>query len=119
VTQIEQAGQVLPTVDPPPGALIHTELTNHGVEVLTDTTVTAITSATATDARPLRVSARTVDGRDIAGQPMWFWSWWACVPAASSRPTPASPSSPGARSPARTTGGATTVAGPRGQALSP
>jgi NADPH-dependent 2,4-dienoyl-CoA reductase/sulfur reductase-like enzyme len=43
VTQIEALPEVLPTVDPELGALIHAELQRHGVEVLTDTAVTAIT----------------------------------------------------------------------------
>ncbi|MCV7288158.1 FAD-dependent oxidoreductase [Mycolicibacterium wolinskyi] len=42
VTQIEALPEVLPTVDPELGALIHTELERHGVEVLTTTTVNAI-----------------------------------------------------------------------------
>lgn len=45
VTQIEALPEVLPTVDPELGALIHTELERHGVEVLTSTTVNAITKA--------------------------------------------------------------------------
>ncbi len=43
VTQIEALPEVLPTVDPDLGALIHAELERNGVDVLTDTTVTAIT----------------------------------------------------------------------------
>ncbi|HVN10633.1 MAG TPA: FAD-dependent oxidoreductase [Kineosporiaceae bacterium] len=43
VTQIEALPEVLPTVDPQLGALVHAELDRHGVEVLTGTTVTAIT----------------------------------------------------------------------------
>ena len=42
VTQMEQLAQVLPTVDPEFGSLVHAELTNHGVDVLTHTTVRAI-----------------------------------------------------------------------------
>ncbi len=42
VTQIEALPEVLPTVDPELGALVHTELESHGVEVLTNTAVTAI-----------------------------------------------------------------------------
>ncbi len=40
VTQVEMLAEVLPTVDPELGALVHTELTNHGVDVHTATTVT-------------------------------------------------------------------------------
>ena len=47
VTQMEQLGEVLPTVDPELGALVHAELAGHGVEVLTGTTVQAITRAQA------------------------------------------------------------------------
>ena len=43
VTQIEALPEVLPTVDPGLGALVHAELERHGVEVLTDTAVEAIT----------------------------------------------------------------------------
>ena len=39
VTQMEQLPEVLPTVDPELGALVHAELAARGVEVLTGTTV--------------------------------------------------------------------------------
>lgn len=42
VTQIEALPEVLPTVDPHLGALIHEELERNGVEVFTETTVTAL-----------------------------------------------------------------------------
>ncbi len=66
VTQIEALPEVLPTVDPELGALMHAELERQGVEVLTDTAVTAIAR---TDAGALTVTAshnsqtlsRTVD----------------------------------------------------------
>ena len=45
VTQIEALPEVLPTVDPELGALVHDELQRHGVDVLTNTTVTAIKRA--------------------------------------------------------------------------
>ena len=45
VTQIEALPEVLPTVDPALGALVHDELQRHGVDVLTNTAVTAITRA--------------------------------------------------------------------------
>ena len=45
VTQMEQLPEVLPTVDPELGALVHAELAAHGVEVLTGTTVQAISKA--------------------------------------------------------------------------
>src|SRR5690348_3525982 len=43
VTQMEQLPEVLPTVDPQLGALVHAELAARGVEVLAGTTVQAIT----------------------------------------------------------------------------
>lgn len=42
VIQIEALPEVLPTVDPELGALIRAELERHGVEVLTNTAVTAV-----------------------------------------------------------------------------
>ncbi len=45
VTQIEQLPEVLPTVDPQLGALVHRELTEHGVEVVCRTVVTRIARA--------------------------------------------------------------------------
>ena len=45
VTQMEQLPEVLPTVDPELGALVHAELAAHGVEVLTGTTVKQIRRA--------------------------------------------------------------------------
>lgn len=62
VTQIEALPEVLPTVDPELGALIHAELERHGVEVLTDTAVTAI--ARAADGIALTVSA-THEGEQV------------------------------------------------------
>ncbi|WP_103517221.1 FAD-dependent oxidoreductase [Streptomyces sp. SM10] len=42
VTQIEALPEVLPTVDPELGALVHDELKAHGVEVITGTTVSSV-----------------------------------------------------------------------------
>jgi NADPH-dependent 2,4-dienoyl-CoA reductase/sulfur reductase-like enzyme len=42
VTQVEMLPEVLPTVDVELGAVVHTELTKHGVEVTTHSTVTRI-----------------------------------------------------------------------------
>ena len=42
VTQMEQLPEVLPTVDPALGALVHERLSEHGVEVLTETAVKRI-----------------------------------------------------------------------------
>lgn len=54
VTQIEALAEVLPTVDPELGALVHDELERHGVQVLTNTTVSAVAR---TDAGALTVTA--------------------------------------------------------------
>ena len=64
VTQMEQLGEVLPTVDPEMGALVHAELAGHGVEVLTGTTVQAITRAQAGQPGRLQVEA-TADGKAV------------------------------------------------------
>jgi NADPH-dependent 2,4-dienoyl-CoA reductase/sulfur reductase-like enzyme len=53
VTILEQLPEVLPTVDPELGALVHAELTRHGVDVLTNTRVTAVEQ----DGPPLRIRA--------------------------------------------------------------
>ena len=66
VSQIEALPEVLPTVDPELGSLVHAELERNGVDVLTNTAVTAITR---TDTGALTVTAnqsgqsisRTVD----------------------------------------------------------
>jgi NADPH-dependent 2,4-dienoyl-CoA reductase/sulfur reductase-like enzyme len=58
VTQIEALPEVLPTVDPELGALVHTELDRNGVEVLTHTAVTAISR---TDTGALAVTATHFD----------------------------------------------------------
>ncbi|MFS4506141.1 FAD-dependent oxidoreductase [Clavibacter sp. Sh2141] len=42
VTQVQRGPEVLSTLDPELAALVHTELTDHGVEVLTDTTVSSV-----------------------------------------------------------------------------
>jgi NADPH-dependent 2,4-dienoyl-CoA reductase/sulfur reductase-like enzyme len=64
VTQMEQLPEVLPTVDPPLGAQVHNELADHGVEVLTGTTVRAITRA-AGQAGRLQVKATAADGTAV------------------------------------------------------
>ena len=47
VTVVERLPQVLPTLDPELGALVATELPDHGVRVVTGTTVTALTRSAA------------------------------------------------------------------------
>jgi len=60
VTQIEQLPEVLPTVDPELGALVHAELAGHGVELLIGTTVQAVTRAQA--GRPGRLQVEATAG---------------------------------------------------------
>src|ERR1022692_3563447 len=62
VTQMEQLGEVLPTVDPELGALVHAELAAHDVEVLTGTTVQAISKAPPGGSGRLEVQATAADG---------------------------------------------------------
>lgn len=66
VTQIEALPEVLPTVDAELGALVHTELQRHGVEVLTSTAVegiarTATGALTVTSTHDGETITRTVD----------------------------------------------------------
>ncbi|HUJ07626.1 MAG TPA: FAD-dependent oxidoreductase [Streptosporangiaceae bacterium] len=66
VTQMEQLGEVLPTVDPELGALVRAELTARGVDVRTGTAVRRISRAAAGDAGRLRVDATAAGGADVA-----------------------------------------------------
>ena len=65
VTQMEQLPEVLPTVDPELGSLVHAELAAHGVEVLTGTTVQAITRAQESQPGRLHVQATAADGSSV------------------------------------------------------
>jgi NADPH-dependent 2,4-dienoyl-CoA reductase/sulfur reductase-like enzyme/glycerol uptake facilitator-like aquaporin len=65
VTQMEQLPEVLPTVDPELGALVHAELTGHGAEVLTATTVTRISRAEPGSPAHLTVEATTAGGQAV------------------------------------------------------
>jgi NADPH-dependent 2,4-dienoyl-CoA reductase/sulfur reductase-like enzyme len=65
VTQIEQLPEVLPTVDPDLGALVHAELTRHEVKVLTGTTVRAVSKAPPGQRSRLQVQAVTVAGEPV------------------------------------------------------
>jgi NADPH-dependent 2,4-dienoyl-CoA reductase/sulfur reductase-like enzyme len=65
VTQIEQLPEVLPTVDPPLGALVRAQLEGHGVTVLASTTVKSVARAAPGEPARLRVSAITADGQDV------------------------------------------------------
>ena len=66
VTQMEQLGEVLPTVDPELGALVHAELASRGVEVLTGTTVRQLSRASSGEAARLRVDATTAGGEPVS-----------------------------------------------------
>jgi NADPH-dependent 2,4-dienoyl-CoA reductase/sulfur reductase-like enzyme len=59
VTQVEALPEVLPTIDPELGALVHAELTAHGVDVITNTTIASIHRR---DAGPLQVRGAGPDG---------------------------------------------------------
>jgi NADPH-dependent 2,4-dienoyl-CoA reductase/sulfur reductase-like enzyme len=65
VTQMEQLPEVLPTVDPSLGTLVHDQLTEHGVEVLTGTAVRQIRRGADGQAGRLRVDATTTSGQAI------------------------------------------------------
>ena len=65
VTQMEQLPEVLPTVDPGLGALVHAELGARSVEVLTGTTVQAISNTPPGEAGRLHVQAMTADGSTV------------------------------------------------------
>jgi NADPH-dependent 2,4-dienoyl-CoA reductase/sulfur reductase-like enzyme len=62
VTQVEQLPEVLPTVDPELGQLVHTQLTEHGVDVVCGTAVTSISKASAGSTGRLKVDAVGPDG---------------------------------------------------------
>ncbi len=66
VIQMEQLPEVLPTVNPALGHLVHEQLATRGVEVLTGTTVRQITRATAGEGGRLRVDAETADGTPVS-----------------------------------------------------
>jgi NADPH-dependent 2,4-dienoyl-CoA reductase/sulfur reductase-like enzyme len=65
VTQMEQLPEVLPTVDPALGALVHAELARHGTEVLAGTTVQAVSRNFPGGAGRLRVDAVTAGGDPV------------------------------------------------------
>ena len=65
VIQMEQLPEVLPTVDPELGALVHAELAARGVEVLTGTTVRQISRNPAGEAGRLRVQATAADSAAV------------------------------------------------------
>ena len=90
VTQMEQLPEVLPTVDPQLGSLVHDQLATRGVEVLTGTTVRQITALAPASRGRLRGRGRSTEARPCHGWPTWSWS------SSASGPTPRSPPSAGA-----------------------
>ncbi len=65
VTQMEQLPEVLPTVDPELGALVHAELAARGIEVLTGTAVRQISRVGPGQPGRLHVDATGVDGTTV------------------------------------------------------
>jgi NADPH-dependent 2,4-dienoyl-CoA reductase/sulfur reductase-like enzyme len=65
VIQMEQLPEVLPTVDPALGALVHDQLAGHGVEVLTGTAVRQVGRAAAGQAGRLQVEATAAGGESV------------------------------------------------------
>jgi NADPH-dependent 2,4-dienoyl-CoA reductase/sulfur reductase-like enzyme len=66
VIQMEQLPEVLPTVDPELGAIIHAELVNHGVEVLCNTAVRSVHRAESGSDGRIVVEASGNDGNPIS-----------------------------------------------------
>ncbi len=65
VIQMEQLPEVLPTVDPALGAHVRAQLTSHGVEVLSCTTVNRISRADPGAAGRVQVDASATDGSPV------------------------------------------------------
>ena len=65
VTQVEQLPEVLPTVDPQLGALVHAELAARGVEILTGTAVKSVSRTAPGTPGRLQVEAVTSAGERI------------------------------------------------------
>ena len=65
VTQFEQLPEVLPTVDPSLGALVNAELTAHGVDVRTNTTVKRISAAPEGSAGRFQIDAVESSGTEL------------------------------------------------------
>ncbi len=65
VTQFEQLPEVLPTVDPSLGALVNAELSTHGVEVRTNTTVKRIARAPRGSAARYQIDAVEASGAEL------------------------------------------------------
>ena len=65
VTQFEQLPEVLPTVDPSLGALVNAELTGHGIDVRTNTTVKQIARAPKGSACRFQIDAVESSGAEL------------------------------------------------------
>jgi NADPH-dependent 2,4-dienoyl-CoA reductase/sulfur reductase-like enzyme len=65
VTQMEQLPEVLPTVDPSLGALVHAQLAARDVDVLTSTTVRQISRAPSGQPGRLRIDATSAGGGPV------------------------------------------------------
>lgn len=62
VVQMEQLPEVLPTVDPELGLIVHRELERHGVDVLCNATVQSISRASTSSSGRIRVDAVGPEG---------------------------------------------------------
>ena len=62
VTQVEALPEVLPTVDPELGGLVHAQLAEHGVDLRCETTVRSVTTASTGSAGRLQVDGENADG---------------------------------------------------------
>lgn len=65
ITQFEQLPEVLPTVDPSLGALVHATLEEHGIDVRTSTTVKRIAKPPAGSSGRLQVDAVDPSGAEV------------------------------------------------------
>jgi NADPH-dependent 2,4-dienoyl-CoA reductase/sulfur reductase-like enzyme len=62
VIQVERLPEVLPTLDPDLGALVHAELERHGVDVVTDTAITAVQKVPEDAPQRIEVTGAGPDG---------------------------------------------------------
>ena len=87
VAQIEQLPEVLPTVDPELGTLVHRQLVENGVAVQCATQVRGIERARARCARSTRNPSNERRRRDQPISPTSFW-WWSVFDQTPSWPPP-------------------------------
>jgi NADPH-dependent 2,4-dienoyl-CoA reductase/sulfur reductase-like enzyme len=86
VTQIEQLPEVLPTVDPQLGALVHAELAARGVEILAGTAVRSVGKAAPGAPGRLQVEAVTSAGEPVTPAAVCCSASSASFAAAAVRP---------------------------------